>query len=245
MIKNIKTTIRDEGKTIILTSKLSNHNVIYMRFLRDGNVFDIEDDTTDRYFKHDSYNWWITLYIGPLWKRLFSYDDQCYGSTKYPLEGYVASRKLLQYFIDNYMGPTDVLEASGSTRQRDEIYYKVLTKMGFRYTRLYYVTVNLMIYAKDNGTPEYLSNGEINLDNPWGSMRHNGVKFPEEPDWQDEDYEGKSTTMLMGYIEGITKPLWDVITIFYRDICIDLEATWMDIKYLFKKKPRKTRKHDK
>lgn len=242
MTLNIKTTIRDNGKTIILKSNLSNHNIIYMKFMRDGSVFDIDDDITDRYFKHNSYNWWIALYIGPRWKRLFSFDNRCYGSTKCPLEGLVASRRLIQYFIDNYMGPTDVLEASGSTRQRDEIYYKVLTKMGFRYTPLYYETVNLMIYAKDNGTPEYLDNDEPNLDNPWGSMRYNGVKFPEEPDWQDEDYEGKSTNMLMDYLEYYIKPITGFFYELYIDMGVWLGDVQSDIKRLFKKKPRKTRK---
>jgi hypothetical protein len=213
--------------------------------MRDGNVFDIDDDTTDRYFKHDSYNWWIALYIGPRWKRLFSFDDRCYGSTQCPLEGLVASRRLLQYFIDNYMGPTDVLEASGSTRQRDEIYYKVLSKMGFRYTPDYYGTENIMVYVRNNDEPEYYENGGVNLDNPWGSMQYNGVKFSDEPNWNDDDYKGKSTNMLMDYFEYFTEPIVDEVKDFYRDICIDLEATWTDIKYLFKKKPRKTRKHGK
>lgn len=234
MIKNIKTSILNNGDTIILKSKLSNHNIIYMSFRRNGRVFDMDEDTMiwypKQYFNHNSYNWWVGLYIGPQWKRLISRDDRCYGSTVCPLEGLIVGRRLIQYFIDHHMGATDVLEVSGSTRQRDEVYYRVLSKIGFRYTPGYYNTSNIMIYTKDNSTPEYLDNYIPNLDNPWGSMRYNGVKFPEEPDWQDDDYN--SSSMLAGYIHHYTRPITD----WLRDV-------QSDIKRLFEKKTRrKTRR---
>ena len=227
MIKDIKTSILNNCDTIVLKSKLSNHNIIYMRFMRSGRVFDMDENTISwypkQYFNHNSYNWWVGLYIGPQWKRLISRDDRCYGSTVYPLEGLIAGRKLIQYFIDHHMGVTDVLEVSGSTRQRDEVYYRVLSKMGFRYTPMYCDTSNIMIYVKDNGAPEHLDNYVLNLDNPWGSMRYNGVIFPEEPDWQD-DYNPSS--MLAGYIYHYTQPITD----WLRDV-------QSDIKRLFKKNP--------
>ena len=173
---NINVKIRN--KQYILSTKLSNNNIARIDFCRDGMVA----DKYNPYFEGEGYNWWVRAYIGPRWKRLFVTDESNSGTTEKPMEGLIVLKKLLTYFIDNYMGEKDLIEISGSTMQRDVIYNKFLSEMGFRFVEWYEDSYNIMIYVKDPGNDEFIVHQDgsmiINPNNPWGALRIYGIDFP-------------------------------------------------------------------
>lgn len=214
-----------------------------MEFVKDGMVI----DGNSRYFKEDGYNWWVRAYVGPWWKKWFTKDDDNSGTTDNPLEGLIACKKMLIYFIDNIMGDKDLIKISGSTIQRDKIYYEVLSKIGFRFVKWYGDSFNIMIYVKDNNTDEYIKwhDGSkiANSNNPWGALRICGVDFPKRPIYEEDDYDYKHHTLFYDTIMyPIVEGLKYIKGLYYN--CISwLEMMWWGIRYKFKKaKIRKSRK---
>lgn len=131
------------------------------------------------------------MYVGPIWKYPFLKENTCYGTTKMPLSGLIACKRMLKYFIENILNNYDIIEVSGSTLQRDIIYEKSLKSLGFKYTSEYNWIRHILIFVKDP-TPEKIINedGEqiLNPENAWTYLALNGVDFPAHPNFDNEDY---------------------------------------------------------
>ena len=241
MNKHIKVRISRSGKNISLITNLSNHNVAMIGFEQDGVVL----GGYTPFFKGEHHNWWVSMYIGPGWKYLFSRDDRCYGTTKTPLEGLIACKRMLQYFIDNIMEEHDVIEVSGSTIQRDIIYEQGLKSMGFKYTSEYNDTERIMIFIKDS-TPEFIANndGELvwNRDNAWSYLKLYGVQFPEHPYFDDNDYFDEFRChYLLGILDFIHYIMKCIRISIIEYLSSKLECLWYDIKKPFINKSKRHR----
>lgn len=210
MNRRIKIHISYSGKTIRLSTKLSNHNVAIIWFEQDGLIMDGES----YFFKKDHYNWWAVMYVGPLWKYPFSRDNKCYGTTTNPLEGLIACKQMLQYFIDNILKEHDIIEVSGSTLRRDAIYENALKSMGFRYVSKYCDIVRIMIFVKDS-TPKTITkpDGEqvMNPDNAWVYLASHCASFSDYPYFTKEDYDYKHLTPITRTIVCLSLYIWEYI----------------------------------
>jgi hypothetical protein len=161
--------------------------MVLMRFVKDGQVF----DGCDHFFGTGATNWWVSIYVGPWWNYPFYHEDKCYGTTATPLEGLVTCKRILRYFIDNIMGPRDVLEISGTTEQRDIIYYRSLKGMGFRFTEEYNECEHILIYTRD--------------DAGWDAIINNDVPFTDTPCYLSKDYEFDNISIFSDAIRNIIR----------------------------------------
>ena len=234
------------GKQVTMISKLTNHNITMLRFKQDGYVLDGESS----FFGKNSHNWWTMLYIGPWWKRLFVPDDKCSGTTIKPLEGMMVGKRMLRHFMINLMEENDVIEVSGSTLQRDEVYAEALKHMGFRYTPEYNDCENILIYVNDsfiNDNPEIITNevGErvLNPKNAWAQLRLNDVRFPIIPSFYEDDYDYKHHTLLYESLIYIPTIIWKKIKPYTINLGSKLECLWYDIKKPFINKPKRHRRN--
>lgn len=230
---NINVKIRN--KRYILSTKLSNHNIAMMEFVKDGIVI----SKNNPYFKGEGHNLWVRAYIGPRWKRLLAIDNQSTGATDNPLEGLIACKKMLIFFIDNIMGPKDLIEISGSTIQRDKIYHEVLSKIGFRFVKWYGDYSNIMIYVKDNNTDEYIKwyddSKIINSNNPWGALRICGVDFPKTPNYEEDDYNYTHHTIFYDMLMTPVIKVGNSIRNLYYNCSLWIQDVWLNIKYKIQK----------
>ena len=233
------------GRVVTLTSKLSNHNIAMIRFTQDGLVLN-----GDSSFFENSHNWWTMLYIGPRWKKIFVPDDKCSGSTECPLEGLFASKRMLQYFMDYMLEENDVIEVSGSTLQRDEVYEKCLRNLGFRFTPEYNDCENILIHVKESfnvDNPERIVNDfnetVLNPKNAWAQLRLNGVRFPIIPTFDPDDYDYTHHTLIYEALVYIPCIVWTKIKMIGKWFKYKAEEIWCDIKTIFIKKNKRHRIH--
>jgi hypothetical protein len=179
-------------------------------FEQDGVVMDGESN----FFNAENHNWWTAMYVGPAWKYPFSKDNRCYGTTNNPLEGLVACRRMMEYFIENILKEHDIVEVSGSTFQRDMIYAQVLKCIGFRYTYEYFDVNRILIFVKDS-EPEIIldENGDQirNPKNAWTYLSLVGVDFPDKPYFTEEDYDYPHLTPITRTIVYVFQGIWEHI----------------------------------
>lgn len=248
MENSFKIHIKDNchGRQVTMISKLSNHNIAMLRFTQDGYVLDGDSS----FFGKNSHNWWTMMYIGPWWKRWFVSDAVSSGTTERPLEGLMTCKRMLRYFMTSIMGENEVIEISGSTLQRDEIYAKALKNMGFRYTFEYNDTRNIIIYVNDsfiNDNPEIIINefgkSVLNPKNAWGQLRLHGVSFPDYTSFDEEDYDYKHHTLLYEALIYIPAIIWEKIKQCTINLGSKLKCLWCDIKKSFINKPKRHRRN--
>lgn len=244
MNKSIKVRTFNSGKTYRLTTKLSNHNVAIIWFERDGVVLDGDSKFFDNK-DNTNYNWWAVIYVGPVWKYLFSKDDKCYGTTDKPLAGLVACKQMLQYFIDNILKEHDVIEVSGSTLQRDKVYEQSLKSMGFRYTPCYEDAEKLMIFVKDS-TPETIidENGKCiaNPENAWTQLSSYNVYFPGYSNFTKDSYDYRHLSFIERVIVSFLHDIWSFFKRVGMWVEYKMTGILFNITLLFGKK-RKRHRH--
>lgn len=245
MNKRIKVHISHSGKTIRLSTRLSNHNIAVIWFEQDGVVMDGESN----FFSTENHNWWTAMYVGPWWKYIFSRDNKCYGTTVNPLEGLIACKQMMEYFINNILNEHDIIEVSGSTIQRDIIYERALKSMGFRYTYEYFDADRIMIFVKDS-TPEMIVDDDgtqyPNPGNAWTYLSIRGIYFPEQPYFTEDDYDYPHLTPISRTIFYVLQNIWSFFKRVGKRVgmWVEYKMTGMlfNIKLLFSKK-RKRHRH--